>query len=212
MVTSKKQQRFIDLYVIPGTDGSLNATQAYRQAYPNCKSDAAAGAAAARLLGNVRVREEVDGRLAVLAAETHMTAKEAWGQVACIARSTIKNFLNVTGANPKTLPANQISDEAWKSLKSVKVKRYVEGTAEDGREVEIIEYTLWPKLEANVVVLKGHGELKEKVEHTGKDGQDLFQAVRIFLPDNGRSNLDDAANDGGQAAEAKAPDVPGPAQ
>jgi hypothetical protein len=47
---------------------------------PTRNADAAARAAAARLLGNVRVREAVDARLAAFAEETGMTAKEAWAE------------------------------------------------------------------------------------------------------------------------------------
>ena len=53
-----KQQRFADEYL---TD--CNATRAYKAAYPRVTSDKVAGAAAARLLGNVRVREYIDARL-----------------------------------------------------------------------------------------------------------------------------------------------------
>ena len=77
MALTNQQQRFIDLYVIPCSDGALNGTKAYRSAYPNCRSNAAARAAAARLLANVSVRAEVDRRLKELAAKTQLTAEEA---------------------------------------------------------------------------------------------------------------------------------------
>jgi phage terminase small subunit len=163
-----KQQRFIDEYVI-----DQNATQAYKRAGYKVKSDHAAAVASSRLLLVPLVRAAVDDRLAVLAKATRMTAEKCWAEVACIARSSIKNFLDVTGPNPKMLPANEIPEEAWKSLKSVKVKRYLEGAGLDAREVEVIEYTLWPKLEANVVVLGSLGELKERVEITGAKGGDF---------------------------------------
>ena len=49
---SPKHEAFVQAYVSRG----MNGTKAYRAVYPSIKSDDVAGAAAARLLGNVRVR------------------------------------------------------------------------------------------------------------------------------------------------------------
>lgn len=56
---TKKQKIFADEYLI-----DLNATRAYKVAYPSVKNDATAAAAAARLLRNVKVREYIEKRLA----------------------------------------------------------------------------------------------------------------------------------------------------
>jgi hypothetical protein len=66
--------------------------------------------------------------------------------------------------NPKMLPANEITDQAWVSAEVIKVKRYVE---DETREVEIIEYRLERRLPACVLILKAHGELKDTMVHTG---------------------------------------------
>ena len=56
---TRKQKIFADEYLI-----DLNATRAYKVAYPSVKNDATAAAAAARLLRNVKVREYIEKRLA----------------------------------------------------------------------------------------------------------------------------------------------------
>ena len=56
---TRKQKVFADEYLI-----DLNATRAYKVAYPSVKNDATAAAAAARLLRNVKVREYIKKRLA----------------------------------------------------------------------------------------------------------------------------------------------------
>lgn len=56
---TRKQEIFADEYLI-----DLNATRAYKVAYPSVKNDATAAAAAARLLRNVKVREYIEKRLA----------------------------------------------------------------------------------------------------------------------------------------------------
>jgi len=54
MSLNPKQLRFIEEYLI-----DLNATRAYRRAYPNCKTDGAAEVAGHRLLRNVKVQSEI---------------------------------------------------------------------------------------------------------------------------------------------------------
>ena len=49
---TEKQKRFCEEYLI-----DLNATRAYRAAYPSVKKDATAAQAASRMLRNVKVRD-----------------------------------------------------------------------------------------------------------------------------------------------------------
>ena len=55
---TEKQKLFADEYLI-----DLNATRAYRAAYPSVKKDETAAAAAARMLRNVKVAEYVSERM-----------------------------------------------------------------------------------------------------------------------------------------------------
>ena len=56
---TEKQKLFADEYLI-----DLNATRAYKVAYPNVKNDDTAAAAARRLLRNVKVQEYIAQRMA----------------------------------------------------------------------------------------------------------------------------------------------------
>ena len=51
---TEKQKIFADEYLI-----DLNATRAYRKAYPSVKKDETAAAAAARMLRNVKLWKEI---------------------------------------------------------------------------------------------------------------------------------------------------------
>ena len=53
-----KQRIFCNEYLI-----DMNATRAYRKAYPNIKKDETAGAAASRLLGKVNVKRYIEEQL-----------------------------------------------------------------------------------------------------------------------------------------------------
>ena len=55
---TEKQKLFADEYLI-----DLNATRAYKVAYPNVKNDETAAAAASRLLRNVKVQEYIARRM-----------------------------------------------------------------------------------------------------------------------------------------------------
>ena len=55
---TEKQKIFADEYLI-----DLNATRAYRAAYPNCKKDSSADAAARKLLGNTRIQTYITERM-----------------------------------------------------------------------------------------------------------------------------------------------------
>lgn len=67
---TEKQKRFADEYLI-----DLNATRAYRAAYPAVKKEEAARANASRLLTNANVKAYLDGRLEEI--KSHKTADAA---------------------------------------------------------------------------------------------------------------------------------------
>ncbi|WP_105125643.1 terminase small subunit [Streptococcus suis] len=61
---TEKQKIFADEYII-----SLNATRAYKKAYPNVKKDAVAQANGSRLLSNAMVKAYIDEQLEKLQSE-----------------------------------------------------------------------------------------------------------------------------------------------
>lgn len=61
---TEKQQKFADEYII-----SLNATQAYKTAYPSVKKNSTAKSAGSRMLTNVNVRKYIDKRMEELKSE-----------------------------------------------------------------------------------------------------------------------------------------------
>ena len=68
---TEKQKRFADEYLI-----DLNATRAYKVAYPNVKNDAVAAAAAARLLRNVKVKNYIAEQMEKIHNEKTADAQE----------------------------------------------------------------------------------------------------------------------------------------
>lgn len=91
---TEKQKQFCDEYLANG----LNATQAYLAVYKNVKSTDVAGAAAARLLGNVSVNEYINVALAKIHDEKTMDAKEVMERLTAIGREqTTDELLTMDG-------------------------------------------------------------------------------------------------------------------
>ena len=91
---TEKQKQFCDEYLANG----LNATQAYLAVYKNVKSTDVAGAAAARLLGNVSVNEYINVALAKIHDEKTMDAKEIMERLTAIGREeTTDQLLTMDG-------------------------------------------------------------------------------------------------------------------
>lgn len=85
-----KQQKFIDEYLI-----DLNATRAYKAAYPKCKSDEAANAASSRLLRNVKVQEQISKEQQDIQERTKITQDKVVQELAKIAFSNATDYVEV---------------------------------------------------------------------------------------------------------------------
>ena len=58
MKLTEKQKAFCDYYI-----ESLNATESYKKAYPNCKKDATARTNSSKLLTNTNIKKYIDAQL-----------------------------------------------------------------------------------------------------------------------------------------------------
>lgn len=107
------QKRFCDEYLI-----DLNATRAYKVAYPRCKKDETANAASSRMLRNVKVQEYISEKQKEIEERTEITQDKVIKELANIAFFNIKNIYNNNG----TLKAiKDIDEETIRAISSVKV-------------------------------------------------------------------------------------------
>lgn len=81
------QKRFCDEYLI-----DLNATRAYKVAYPNCKKDETANAAASRMLRNVKVQEYISEKQKKIEKRTEITQDMVIKELAAIAFSKASDY------------------------------------------------------------------------------------------------------------------------
>ena len=83
---TRKQKIFADEYLI-----DLNATRAYKVAYPSVKNDEVARAAASRLLTNVNVQKYIDSRLQEIHSEKKADAQEVIEYLTSVLRGESKS-------------------------------------------------------------------------------------------------------------------------
>ena len=87
---TEKQKRFADEYII-----DLNATRAYKVAYPNVKNDETAKAAASRLLTNVNVKAYIDNLIYERAKRTEVTQDRVVKELAKIGFAKITDYVEI---------------------------------------------------------------------------------------------------------------------
>ncbi len=129
---SPKHEAFVQAYVSRG----MNGTKAYRAVYPSIKSDDVAGAAAARLLGNVRVQARIAEIMRAGAERAEVTVEQVVRELKLIGFSDIRKVVSwrnelVTrtekgkDGEPVLMPrvtivdADKISDEAAAAVAEV---------------------------------------------------------------------------------------------
>lgn len=88
---TEKQKRFADEYLI-----DLNATRAYKAAYPNVKKDSVAAQAASRMLRNVKVKSYIDKKLEEIQSDKTADAQEVMEYLTSVMRREKNEFIVVT--------------------------------------------------------------------------------------------------------------------
>ena len=87
---SPKHEAFVQAYVSRG----MNGTKAYRAVYASIKSDDVAGAAAARLLGNVRVQARIAEIMRAGAERAEVTVEQVVRELKLIGFSDIRKVVS----------------------------------------------------------------------------------------------------------------------
>lgn len=169
MSLNAQRKRFADEYLI-----DLNATQAYKRAGYKGKGRSAENAAS-RLLGHVGVQQYIAERMKDREKRTEITQDRVLQELARIAFFDIRKLYNQDGS--MKLPS-ELDDEAAAVLSGVDVTEEWAGT---GQERMMIGHTkkakIFDKGSALTLAMRHLGMLKDKVEHTGKDGESLVQPI-----------------------------------
>ena len=112
------QKRFCDEYLI-----DLNATRAYKVAYPNCKKDETASAAGSRMLGNVKVQEYLSKKQKEIEKRTEITQDMIIKELSAIAFSKASDYAKVKKTKKRVPVFNEEGDVInYKSKECIEVE------------------------------------------------------------------------------------------
>lgn len=90
MKLTPKQKIFVDEYLV-----DLNATRAYKVAYPSCKKEETASVNSSRVLRNAKVKEYIDKRMKDRQERTEITQDNVLKELAKIAFANGSDFAKV---------------------------------------------------------------------------------------------------------------------
>lgn len=112
---TEKQKRFADEYLI-----DLNATRAYRAAYPSVKKTETAASAAARMLRNVKVAEYIAERMEERQKRTEITQDMVLQELAAIAFARATDYVSVRDGMVQVKDTDQLSDPQIAAIAGIK--------------------------------------------------------------------------------------------
>ncbi|MFQ6827280.1 MAG: terminase small subunit [Faecalimonas sp.] len=112
---TEKQKIFADEYLI-----DLNATRAYRAAYPNVKKEESAASAAARMLRNVKVAEYIAERMEERQKRTEITQDMVLQELAAIAFARATDYVSVRDGIVQVKDTDQLSDLQIAAITGIK--------------------------------------------------------------------------------------------
>lgn len=150
MALTEKQKRFVDEYLI-----DLNATRAYKVAYPNVKKDTVAATNGGRLLRNAEIKEYIEKRIKERERRTEITQDMVLKELAAIAFIDITEIVNTDGEEVYIKPTATLSDMKKKAISSIKQTK-------DGIEIKFHD-----KEKALEMLGRHLGMFKDKVEVSG---------------------------------------------
>lgn len=162
---TEKQKIFADEYLI-----DLNATRAYRKAYPSVKKDETAAAAAARMLRNVNVADYIAERMQARQERTEITQDKVLEELAAIAFARVTDYAEVKDDQVIIKDTSGLSGNQIKAIAGIKQGKF-------GIEVKLSD-----KEKALELLGRHLGMFKDRVEVSGLEEEktklsDLIQQM-----------------------------------
>lgn len=172
MALTPKQKIFADEYLI-----DLNATRAYKVAYPSCKKDEAAAVNGSKLLRNTKVAEYIQERMKEREKRTEITQDMVLQELAKIAFSNGTNYAQVveepiirnnayvvdpdtgqvkTFQRVRIIPTAELSEDKRAAIAGIKETKYG------------IDVQTYDKVRALELLGRHQGMFKDKVELSGQ--------------------------------------------
>lgn len=163
---TKKQKIFADEYLI-----DLNATRAYKVAYPSVKKDETAAQAGSRMLRNVKVADYIQKRMQDRQKRTEITQDRVLEELAAIAFARATDFAEVKGGFVIIKDTAGLSEQQIKAIAGIKEGKFG------------VELKLNDKEKALELLGRHLGMFKDRMEVSGLEEQqkklgDILEQLR----------------------------------
>lgn len=176
------QKRFCDEYLI-----DLNATRAYKVAYPRCKKDETANAASSRMLRNVKVQECISEKQKEIEKRTEVTQDMVIKELAKIAFLDIRKLYTENGQLKNV--ADIDSDTAG-AISSLETLEEYEGYGDDREKIgDTQKVRLLDKTKALELLGRHLGIFNDKMDVNVKEKEEKKNAISDIL--NQMQSVDD---------------------
>ena len=116
---TEKQKIFADEYLI-----DLNATRAYRVAYPSVKKDETAAAAAARMLRNVKVAAFIQERMQERQKRTEITQDRVLQELAAIAFAKATDYAEIKNECVRIKDTAELDEQQVRALAGIEEGKF----------------------------------------------------------------------------------------
>ena len=168
------QKRFCDEYLI-----DLNATRAYKVAYPRCRKDETANAASSRMLRNVKVQEYISEKQKEIEKRTEVTQDMVFFVLAKIAFLDIRKLYTENGQLKNI--ADIDSDTAGAILQLETLEEY-EGYGDDREKIgDTQKVKLLDKTKALELLGRHLGIFNDKIDVNVKEKEEKKNAISDIL-------------------------------
>lgn len=163
---TEKQKIFADEYLI-----DLNATWAYRKAYPSVKRDETAAQAGSRMLRNVKVAAYIQERMQERQKRTEITQDRVLQELAAIAFAKATDYAEVKDECVKIKDTKELNEQQIRAIAGIKEGKF-------GVEVKLND-----KEKALELLGRHLGMFKDKVEVSGLEEEkkklsDILEQLR----------------------------------
>lgn len=163
---TEKQKIFADEYLV-----DLNATRAYRVAYPSVKKDETAAQAGSRMLRNVKVAAYIQERMEERQKRTEITQDRVLEELAAIAFARATDYAEIKDECVKVKDTKSLTEQQIRAIAGIKEGKYG------------IELKLNDKEKALELLGRHLGMFKDKLEVSGLEEEkkklgDILEQLR----------------------------------
>lgn len=167
---TEAQKRFCNEFLI-----DLNATRAYKVAYPNCKKDETARANGSRLLTKANIQEYVAEKMKEREQRTEVTQDMVIKELAKIAFFNPKNIFEDNNTLKNIV---SLDDDIASVITSVETLEEYDGYGEDREKIgNTTKVKLADKMKALEMLGRHLGMFKDKVEVDVKEKQEKKNTI-----------------------------------